>query len=178
MKKFNKIIILISISLLIVSGCEKQKREIVEKKEPPVITNNNPLSNVPLQETKITKQEDIDEKTAEEILAVIYENLDATRAEDPKRVLATIHEDSPQRNSTMQGMEFVFSNFDLEYFLEKVEVNEIKGDEAKVYYMQTTRALQGTGFANMRAVGIHYMKKSGNSWKIFKTENMGTEQIP
>lgn len=178
MKYFSKIIIPFSVSLLIFIGCEKNKREIVEHNEPPAINNNNPLNSVPLRDKKITKQENIDEKTAEEILAVIYENLDATRSKDKERVLATIHKDSPQRKSTIEGMDFVFSNFDLEYVLEKVEVVEIKGDEAKVYYMQTTRALKGTGFANMRAVGIHYMKKSGNSWKIFKTESMGTEPIP
>jgi hypothetical protein len=75
-------------------------------------------------------------------------------------------------------MEFIFSNYDLEYVLEAVEVIEINGDEAKVYYIQTTRALQGTGFVNMRAEGIHHMKKPGDTWKIFETENLGSEQIP
>jgi len=74
-------------------------------------------------------------------------------------------------------MEFIFSNYDLEYVLEEVEVIEITGDEAKVYYIQTTRVLQGTGFANMRAEGIHHMKKSGDAWKIIRTENLGSEQI-
>ncbi len=178
MKNLNKIIIVISMSLFILSGCEKKKREIVHRTETPTVTNNELENRAPRRETVNQKQENIDDQSAEEILAVIYENIDATTAEDTKRVLATIHEDSPQRNSTVQGMEFVFSNYDLEYVLEIVEVIEINGDEAKVHYIQTTRALQGTGFANMRAEGIHHMKKSGDAWKIFKTENLGTEQIP
>ncbi len=51
----------------------------------------------------IKKQEDIDEKIAEEILTVIYENIDATTAEDVERVLATIHENSTQRRSYHSG---------------------------------------------------------------------------
>jgi len=178
MKNFKKVIILISILLFIIIGCEKKKREIVHRTETPAVTNNELENKAPRRETVVEKQDNIDVKTAEEILAVIYENIDASVAEDTERVLATIHEDSPQRNSTVQGMEYVFSNYDLEYILEKAEVIEIKGDEAKVHYIQTTRALQGTGFANMRAEGIHHMKKSGNVWKIFRTESLATEQIP
>lgn len=178
MKNLNKIIILISISLFIFSGCEKKKREIVHRTETPAVTNNKLEDKAPRRETVIEKQDNIDEKTAQEILAVIYENINASIAEDTERVLATVHEDSPQRRSTVKGMEFVFSNYDLEYVLEEVEVIEITGDEAKVHYIQTTRALQGTGFANMRAEGIHHMKKSGDAWKIIRTENLGSEQIP
>lgn len=178
MKNFNKIIILISLSLFILTGCEKKKREINHGTETPVVKNNELEDKAPQRETVIKKQDNIDEKTAEEILAVIYENIDASNAEDKERVLATVHEDSPQRRSTVEGMEFIFSNYDLEYVLEEIEVVEITGDEAKVHYIQTTRALQGTGFANMRAEGIHHMKKSGDAWKILRTENLGTEQIP
>ena len=178
MKNLNKAIILISISLFILTGCDKKKREIIHRSETPTVRNNELENKVPRRETVIEKQDNIDKETAEGILAVIYENIDASMAEDTERVIATVHEDSPQRRSTVQGMEFVFSNYDLEYVLEKVEVIEITGDEAKVHYIQTTRALQGTGFANMRAEGIHHMKKSGNAWKIFRTENLGTEQIP
>ena len=178
MKNLNKIIIIISISLIILLGCEKKEREITHKTDAPTVTDNKLENKAPRKETVIKKQDNIDEQTAEEILAVIYENIEATKAEDTERVLATIQVDSPQRRSTVKGMEFIFSNYDLEYVLEEVEVIEISGDEAKVHYIQTTRALQGTGFANMRAEGIHHMKKSGDAWKIFRTENLGSEQIP
>lgn len=38
-------------------------------------------------------------------------------------------------------MEFIYSNYDLEYVLEEVEVIEINEDEAKDHYIQTTRVL-------------------------------------
>jgi len=178
MKKFKIVIILISISLFIFTGCEKKKKDIIHKTETPTIENNEIEDKAPRRETVTTRQDNIDEKIADDILAVIYENLNATKAEDIERVLATLYLDNLERRSTMKGMEFVFANYDLDYVLEEVEVIEITGDEAKVYYIQTTRALQGIGFANMRAEGIHHMKKSGDVWKMLRTENLGSEQIP
>ena len=178
MKKFNKVIILILISLFVFTGCEKKKKDKIHNTKTPTIENNEIEDKAPRRETVTTKQDDIDEKIADDILAVIYENLNATKAEDIERVLATLYLDNLERRSTMKGMEFVFANYDLEYVLEEVEVIEITGDEAKVYYIQTTRALQGIGFTNMRAEGIHHMIKSGDVWKMLSTENLGSEQIP
>ncbi len=159
MKSFIKVIVLISISLFILLGCEKKKKEIVQKTETPTVTNNELENKTPRKETVIEKQDDIDEKIADDIIAVIFENLNATKAEDIERVLATLYLDNLERRSTMKGMEFVFANYDLEYVLEEVEVIEITGDEAKVYYIQTTRALRGIGFTNMRTQGVHHMIK-------------------
>ena len=165
-------------SFFILPGCEKKGREIIHKTDTPTVTDSKLENKSPRKKTVTKKLENIDDQSAEEILAIIYENIEATKAEDTERVLATIYVDSLQRRSTVKGMEFIFSNYDLEFVLEEVEVIEISGDEAKVHYIQTTRALQGTGFANMRAEGIHHMKKSGDRWKIFRTENLGSEQIP
>jgi len=74
-------------------------------------------------------------------------------------------------------MDFVFANFDMKFDLEKIEVLEVTGDDAKVYYMQTTRAVRGAGFPPTRATGIHHMKKENAKWKIFKTEYLTNEQI-
>ncbi|MBT8385847.1 MAG: hypothetical protein KJO12_00420, partial [Ignavibacteria bacterium] len=144
----------------------------------PTTTNDEFENKAPRRENVVKTQENIDEQTANEILAVIYENIDATQAEDIERVLATVYVDSAHQRATVQGMEFIFSNNDLEYVLEAVEVIEINGDDAKVHYIQTKRALQGKGFINMRVGGIHHMKKFGDTWKIFETENLVSEQIP
>lgn len=125
----------------------------------------------------IKKQKNIDHKIAGEILAVIQENLAATQAEDKERVLNTIHKDCPQLKSTKQGMDYVFANYDLVYNLEQADVIEVSGEEAKVYYVQTTKAKSGHGFTPNRSTGIHIMKKENGSWKIFKTEYISNEQI-
>jgi hypothetical protein len=129
------------------------------------------------QQTPIQKQTGIDPKVAQELIAVIKENIAASEAEDKDRVLKTIHKDSPQYKSTVNGMDFVFANYDMKFDLEQIEVLEVTGDEAKVYYMQITRAIRGEGFASTRATGIHHMKKENGKWKIFKTEYLGNEQI-
>ena len=125
----------------------------------------------------IQKQENIDPKVAAEIIAVIKENIAATQAEDKERVMKTIHKDCPQLRSTIQGMDYVFANFDMIFDLEKIEVIELSGEDAKVYYMQTTRAIRGQGYPPTRATGIHIMKKENGKWKIFKTEYLSNEQI-
>ena len=128
------------------------------------------------QET-IQKQTNIDPKLAREIIAVIKENLAATQAKDKERVLKTIHKDCPQLRSTKEGMDYVFKNYDMVYNLEKAEVIEISGDEAKVYYEQTTRAISGQGFPPNRSTGIHILRKENGKWKIFKTEYLSNEPI-
>jgi len=125
----------------------------------------------------IQKQANIDPKVAAEIIAVVKENLAATQAKDKERVLMTIHKDCPQRKSTIQGMDYIFKNYDMTFNLEKAEVIEINGDEAKVYYEQTTQAAKGQNFQPMRSKGIHILKKENGKWKIFKTEYLGNEPI-
>lgn len=125
----------------------------------------------------IQKQENIDPKIAAEIIGVIKENIAATQAKDKERVLKTIHKDCPQLRSTIQGMDYVFANFDMVFELEKIEVIELSGEDAKVYYMQTTRAIRGQGYPPTRSTGIHLMKKENGKWKIFKTEYLSNEQI-
>ena len=72
----------------------------------------------------IQKQKNIDPKVSAMIIAVIKENIAATQAKDKERVLSTIAKDSPQLKSTIQGMDYVFANFDMKFELEKVEVIE------------------------------------------------------
>lgn len=152
-----------------------------EKENPDITSRQNqnyvlPPETKPEQQT-IQKQDNIDSKVAEEIIAVVRENLAATQAEDKERVLKTVHKDCPQLRSTEQGMEYVFTNFDMVYNLEQADVIEISSENAKVYYVQTTRAIRGQGFAPSRSTGIHQMKKENGKWKIFKTEYLSTEQI-
>jgi hypothetical protein len=108
---------------------------------------------------------------------VIKENIAATQAKDKERVLNTIAKDSPQLQSTINGMDYVFANFDMEFELEKVEVLEVNENDATVYYIQTTRAIRGAGFTPTRASGIHHLKKENGKWKIYQTEYLTNEQI-
>lgn len=164
--------ILITVLLLLLISCDS-KEETQQNQNLPPQQNYTP----PPQQRIIQKQENIDSTAAEEIIAVIKENLEATKLEDKERVMATIHKDSPQYGSTVQGLEFVFANYDLEFNLEKAEVIEVSESDAKVYYVQTTRAIAGPGFTNKKDEGIHHLKKYKGEWKIFETEYINTIPI-
>ena len=170
----KQILIIILITFLLVSiGCKSEE----EKIETTPKQGDTYVLPPQQQQQTIQKQENIDPKIAAELIAVIRENIAATEAKDKDRVLKTLHKDCPQRRSTIQGMEYVFANFDMKFDLEQIEVVEVTGEDAKVYYMQTTRAIRGEGFSPTRASGIHLMKKEDGKWKIFKTEYLTNEQI-
>jgi hypothetical protein len=169
------LIILLINALLVFNSCKSEEEKIEEIPKQGDTYVLPPQQEQPQQ--TIQKQENIDPKVAAEIIVVIRENIAATQAKDKERVLKTIHKDCPQLRSTIQGMDFVFANYDMVFELEKIEVIELSGEDAKVYYMQTTRAIRGQGYPPTRAVGIHLMKKENGKWKIFKTEYLSNEQI-
>lgn len=172
----KSVLIIISlIAVVILSSCKSEEEKIEPTQKQGESYVLPPKTEEPQQ--TIQKQENIDSRVAAEIIGVIKENIAATQAEDKERVLKTLHKDCPQLNSTIQGMDYVFANFDMVFDIEKVEVIEMSGEDAKVYYVQTTRAVHGTGFAPTRATGIHQMKKENGKWKIFKTEYLSNEQI-
>lgn len=169
------LIIIALITLFLLSSCKSE-----EQKNEPTPKQGDTYVLPPQQEQQqqtIQKQENIDPKVAAEIIGVIKENIAATQAKDKERVLKTIHKDCPQRSSTIQGMDYVFANYDMVFDLEKIEVIEFSREDAKVYYIQTTRAIRGQGYPPSRATGIHIMKKENGKWKIFKTEYLSSEQI-
>lgn len=173
----NKIKFTLSCLLLSVLffGCKSE-----EQKDKPVRIQQENYFLPPKQEQQQTQNQNksvVDTEDADEIIAVIKENIAATEAEDKKRVLKTMHKDSPQINSTIQGMDFIFANYDMKFDLEQTKVLEVNGDEAQVYYKQTTRAIKGDGFPPTRVTGIHHMKKENGKWKLFKTEYLSNQQI-
>ncbi len=165
--------IFIGLILLLSTSCESNKEEQQKPNLPPQQTLSPPQQ----QQRVIEKQQNINPKIAEEIIAVVYENLEATKQEDKERVLATIHKESPQYSSTVQGLEFVFKNYDLDLNLEKAEVIQVSESEAQVYYVQTIKSVSGAGFMNKRDEGIHHLKKFNGDWKIFRTENISTTPL-
>ena len=161
--------------IIALSGCkseEKNSENVPKQGDTYVLPPQQQQEEQPLQ-----KQGNIDSKIAAELISVIKENISATEAKDKERVLKTIHKDCPQRRSTIEGMDYVFANFDLKFNLEQIEVLEVSDEDAKVYYMQTTQAVRGEGFSPTRASGIHHMKKENGQWKIFKTEYLTNEPL-
>ena len=171
----KSVLVILLGALTILYSCKsEEKNNKVNLQE---MQNYTPPTISEQKEQSIQKQANIDSKVAAEIIAVVKENLAATQAKDKDRVLKTLHKDCPQRQSTIKGMDYIFKNYDMMYDLKKAEVIEINGDEAKVYYEQTTRAAKGQEFQPMLSKGIHIQKKENGKWKIFKTEYLGNEPI-
>ena len=171
----KSVLIILLGALSILYSCKSDdKNEKVNLQE---MQNYTPPTISEQKEQSIQKQANIDPKVAAEIIAVVKENLAATQAKDKNRVLKTLHKDCPQRQSTIKGMDYIFKNYDMTYNLEKAEVIEVNGDEAKVYYEQTTHAAKGQQFQPMLSKGIHTLKKEKGKWKIFKTDYLGNEPI-
>ncbi len=171
LKIFTGLLILLSV----LSGCKSE-----QEKTGPATKQGDTFVLPPPQkqeEQPVKNQGSIDPKTSAELIAVIRENIAATEAKDKERVLKTIHKDCPQRRSTIQGMDYVFANFDMKFEIEQIEVLEVNADDASIYYLQTTRAIRGEGFTPTRASGIHHMKKENGKWKIFQTEYLTNEPI-
>lgn len=168
-------IILSIATLIIFSNCKSDE----QKNEPKQMQRQQYVLPPPKEEPTqpIQKQKNIDPKVSATIISVIKENIAATQAKDKQRVLNTIAKDSPQLKSTIQGMDYVFANFDMKFDLEKVEVIEVNGDDAQVYYIQTTKAINGKGFTPTRSSGIHHLKKEDGKWKIFKTDYLTNEPL-
>jgi hypothetical protein len=163
-------------------GCESEKNDNLndepEKRENqiPDVSNQN---QVPQQKIEImTELTPEQEKIKNLAAAVIYGNLEATQDEDVQGVLATLDVKGPQLQSTIKGMEYVFSNYDMVYEIEKLQFISINDEEVKALYQQTTKAVMGTGFTNTRSVGIHILKKSKDGkWKLFKTDYISSEPL-
>jgi len=168
-------VILSLTTLIIFSNCKSDE----QKNEPKQMQRQQYVLPPEKEERKqpIQKQKNIDPKVSATIIAVIKENIAATQAKDKERVLKTIAKDSPQLKSTISGMDYVFANFNMQFELEKVEVIEVNGDDAEVYYIQTTKAVSGKGFTPTRSSGIHHLKKEDGKWKIFKTDYLTNEPI-
>lgn len=171
----NKIILIFLLNILVFAfaGCEGEKEEkpsaTLQQREQYVLPPQEQKPNTnesPVQ----PKRQVIDKKTEQDVLALINENLEATEKEDKDGVLKTIHSKSPQRNSTLNGMDFVFANYDMEYKLDLAEVLEVYGDTAIVHYIQTTKAIRGQGFAGNTSEGVHLLIKEDNKWKIYRTD--------
>jgi hypothetical protein len=84
--------------------------------------------------------------------------------------MATIDPEVPSFAATKAMIEDLFIKFKLHYTLEKLEVQSITEDEAKVHFIQRTEKVSGPAFRNNRIDGIHTLKKTNGAWKIFSTQ--------
>lgn len=105
---------------------------------------------------------------AEDVKAVVEENMTATQSEDMERMMNTIHRQSPSYQATRQQVAPLFQQYDLTYELNDYEFVGMTGEFAVVKVRQTTRKVGGAGaFNNNQLELLQAFKKEGGQWKFW-----------
>ncbi|WP_216830797.1 hypothetical protein [Alkalihalobacterium elongatum] len=106
----------------------------------------------------------------EQMIQVVKDNLLAANNKNIDDYMATIHVESPVYQSTRDTTLEIFSVYDLEYSFVEIEVIDVSGDTGEVWFIQTTRKINGPEFNDNQIEGINIMKKYNDEWKIYNTE--------
>ncbi len=110
-----------------------------------------------------------DETVINTMLAVIDENVAAMQRRDLEGVMATIHPDSPLYAETRNAMTQIV-NLPVAFDFEQIEVVAANDTEARVDYVQVTRATSDEiGFRANRLRGTHVLRPDSGVWKIYDT---------
>jgi hypothetical protein len=101
---------------------------------------------------------------------VINANAEFMNAKDLDGMMSTIHPESPNYPAVESMAKLIFERYDLKYTIESMKILEENESEARVEYTQLTKKIKGPEFKDNRTIGIHTLKKDGDSWKIYSTK--------
>ena len=114
---------------------------------------------------------EVDPATAKELKDVISSNLYACSKRNLTMAMGTIHPESPTFESSQDMMRYIFARLRLKYTLEKTEVIDVRGGEARIKVTQATQKISGNAaFRDNRVTIIHTLKRDGQKWKMFSSE--------
>jgi hypothetical protein len=105
--------------------------------------------------------------TSESPMAVIYENISASNAEDITRYMATIHSKSPSYQSTKTMTKEAFSLFDLSYKISGLKIIKQNKNEVVVAFTLTTQKIRGPHFRDNQIRGEMILRQEAGKWKIY-----------
>lgn len=109
--------------------------------------------------------------------SVVYANVNYLNKEDMTGYMSTIDPQSGDYNRTEELLNQLFSQYDLNYKIEKLKVTQIDESSATAEFTQLTTKLKGPEFKNNRITGIHNLKFRNGSWKISSTKVISTNYI-
>ncbi len=114
---------------------------------------------------------------AEEIEAVVMENLRATQAEDLEAMLNTIHSESPLYPQTKETAAMLFENYDISYGLLLYRYIEQDDEYAIVRLKYSAEKLAGPDFNDNNLDTIHVFREENGVWKIWSMAILEIEYI-
>jgi hypothetical protein len=104
------------------------------------------------------------------IKAVFYQNIQGLNTENLDLAMGVIDKNNSNYEQVKQLTQTLFNSFDLNYAINKLEIMEVSGNEAKVKVTQTTKKLKGLGFRDNVVVSVNTVKKYNGQWKIANTK--------
>lgn len=117
---------------------------------------------------------EVDEAIAEEVLDVLFANLDASNAGDIDGYLEAIPTEFHE--VTVNEMEELFKEFDIEFDMLDYEVVMANEEEAQVYVVQTTVSAEPReDFDDNIAEVLHTFYKEDDEWKIYASDFLSVE---
>ena len=114
---------------------------------------------------------------AEEIEAVVMENLRATQAEDLHAMLNTIHSESPLYSQTEEMATVLFENYDVNYGLLVFRYIEQDDEYAIARLKYSAQKSAGPDFNDNNLDTIHVFREENGSWKIWSMAILEIEYI-
>ena len=109
-------------------------------------------------------------RNEQEIKDVILKNTEAGNNEDVIAYMNTIDKSNKNYDTMKDMMNKIYDTYDLSYKVSDLKVTELKGDEAKVQFVQITKKIKGPTFRDNRIEGVHTLHKVNGEWKIFDTK--------
>lgn len=110
--------------------------------------------------------------TAEDVRAVIDENLKHTQSENASGVMSTVHKASPGYGATQQMLNQLFPAYDLKYTVLSYEFVGEEGGYAYARIVQRTEKVAGPAFNNNDLEALQIFKKENGQWKLWTQANL------
>lgn len=131
-----------------------------------------------LPEGALTAEVKVPQAEANQILAVLNDNLKYTNEENLDAVINTIGGTDELLKQTKEVYKQLFAAYDLAVTLDKTKIIYYGDGEAAVYTVQSTKKIKGPEFQNNTSEVVHTIKKSADGkWKITQSSVISVEPL-
>ncbi|MEO7319808.1 MAG: hypothetical protein ABIZ56_12535 [Chthoniobacteraceae bacterium] len=115
---------------------------------------------------------------ADAALETVRRNVRSLQEEKVEEMMGTIHPRSPVFAATRATVTELVRDFDFTCELAALEVVGSRGGDLRVRFEQITERRKGDVIEpKTRLLGVHVLKKDGDVWKIYDTENISADLV-
>lgn len=111
------------------------------------------------------------------ILDSVRKQVEALNRRDAETALTYVHPNAPGINQTRVLTKKMVQEYELLYMIQKLNVDSVTGDEAKVSYTEIVQRMSGGDYRSNRVTGVHTLRKDGDVWRLFTNKVLSTEYL-